>query len=39
MNELPMNKLIEVLADGTIYLREWTSGDHDVGHIGNPSWP
>jgi predicted nuclease of predicted toxin-antitoxin system len=39
MNELPMNKLIEVLADGTIHLREWTSEDHDVGHIGNPSWP
>ena len=32
------NKLIEVLADGTVLVREWTSERHDIGHIHNPRW-
>lgn len=38
MNDLPVNKLIEVLADGSIHIREWTRGEHDVGHIASPAW-
>jgi hypothetical protein len=38
MNDLPMNKLIEVLEDGTIHVREWTMEDHDIKHINNPTW-
>jgi predicted nuclease of predicted toxin-antitoxin system len=38
MNDLPVNKVIEILEDGTIHTREWTSDDHDIAHIGNPSW-
>lgn len=38
MNDLPMNKLIEILEDGTIHVREWTMDDHDIKHINNPTW-
>ena len=38
MNDLPTNKIIEVLGDGSIHVREWTSSDHDIGHVANPSW-
>ncbi len=33
------NSLVEVLADGTVHVRTWTSEDHDIGHIQNPTWP
>lgn len=32
------NKLIEILGDGSIHIREWTSRDHDIAHISVPSW-
>jgi hypothetical protein len=38
MNDLPMNKVIEILEDGTIHMRDWTSGNHDEGLIANPPW-
>lgn len=38
MNELPVNKLVEVLEDGSIHVREWTSDDHDISHISAPNW-
>jgi predicted nuclease of predicted toxin-antitoxin system len=38
VNDLPINKLIEILEDGSIYIREWTSNDHDIGHINSPTW-
>ena len=38
LNDLPVNKLIEVLEDGSIHVREWTSRDHDIGHINFPVW-
>jgi predicted nuclease of predicted toxin-antitoxin system len=34
-----INKLVEVLADGSVHVREWTSEAHDIGHLGNPRWP
>jgi predicted nuclease of predicted toxin-antitoxin system len=34
-----INKLIEVLEDGTVHVREWTREDHDADHIDNPMWP
>jgi predicted nuclease of predicted toxin-antitoxin system len=33
------NKVMEVLADGSVHVREWTADDHDIGHIGSPDWP
>jgi predicted nuclease of predicted toxin-antitoxin system len=38
LNALPVNKLIEVLEDGLISVRDWTSDDHDIGHISSPMW-
>lgn len=38
MNDLPVNKVIEILKDGSIHMREWTADDHDVAHIDSPSW-
>ena len=38
MNEEPVNKLIEILRDGTIYVREWSRRAPDPGHVDNPDW-
>ncbi|KQT55334.1 MULTISPECIES: DUF5615 family PIN-like protein [unclassified Aureimonas] len=38
MYELPVNKLIEVLEDGSIHQRDWFDGDVDPGHIDEPDW-
>ncbi|MGJ3265344.1 MAG: DUF5615 family PIN-like protein [Salinarimonas sp.] len=32
------NKVIEVLTDGTVHVREWTREQHDLGHIAQPQW-
>jgi hypothetical protein len=37
-NDDLVNKLIEVLLDGSVHVRDWTSQDHDIGHISNPDW-
>ena len=33
-----MNKAVEVLLDGAVHVREWTSENHDKGHVSSPSW-
>lgn len=38
LNALPVNKLVEILEDGSIHVRDWTSDDHDIGHINSPMW-
>ena len=38
LNALPINKLIEILDDGSIQVRDWTSDDHDIGHINSRMW-
>jgi predicted nuclease of predicted toxin-antitoxin system len=38
LNALPVNKLIEVLEVGSIHVRDWTTDDHDIGHISSPMW-
>jgi hypothetical protein len=39
MNDDLVNKVMEVLADGSVHVREWNAGEHDIGHIGKPNWP
>ena len=33
-----VNKVIEVLIDGSVHVRGWSADDHDIGHISNPDW-
>lgn len=33
------NRVVEVLVDGSVHVRAWTSQDHEIGHIDGPSWP
>lgn len=33
-----VNKVIEMLGDGTAHVREWTSNRHDLEHARSPSW-
>jgi hypothetical protein len=33
-----VNKVVEVLGDGSVHVREWTNKQHDSGHISNPIW-
>jgi hypothetical protein len=33
-----INKVIEILEDGSVHIREWTMVDHDVNHISDPAW-
>jgi hypothetical protein len=37
-NDDLINKVVEVLMDGTVHIREWTSEDHDIKHISTPKW-
>jgi predicted nuclease of predicted toxin-antitoxin system len=37
-NDDLVNRLVEVLPDGSVHLRRWSSDDHDVGHIEDPKW-
>ena len=37
-NDDLVNKLIEVLLDGSVHIKDWTSQDHDSGHISGPQW-
>ena len=32
------NKLVEVLAGGTIHVRTGARADHDTGHVQDPKW-
>jgi hypothetical protein len=38
MEDDVVNKVVEVLADGSVHVRNWSSQEHDLGHIGQPSW-
>lgn len=33
-----VNTLVEVLADGTVDLTDWSSGGADARHIDDPKW-
>jgi predicted nuclease of predicted toxin-antitoxin system len=33
-----VNTLVEVLADGTVHLSDWSSGGADTRHIDDPKW-
>jgi hypothetical protein len=33
-----VNKLVEVARDGSVHVRDWNAGDHDVDHIDDPKW-
>jgi hypothetical protein len=33
-----VNKIVEVLIDGSVHVRDWSADDHDIGHISNPKW-
>ena len=33
-----VNRLIELLADASLHVREWTLQQHDPSHITAPSW-
>jgi predicted nuclease of predicted toxin-antitoxin system len=37
-NDGLVNKLIEVLLDGSVHIKDWTSRDHHIGHISSPEW-
>jgi hypothetical protein len=38
LNDDLVNKVVEVLRDGSVHVRKWTSEEHDIGHIDNPRW-
>lgn len=33
-----VNRIVEVLRDGSVHISEWSSDAHDIGHIDNPVW-
>lgn len=33
-----VNRVVEVLIDDSVHVREWTSLDHDPAHISRPKW-
>lgn len=39
MNDDLVNKIIEVLIDGSVHVRAWSVDEHEIGHINNPAWP
>ena len=38
LDEMPINTLIEILADGSIHQRIWVDGGSDAAHIDEPDW-
>ncbi len=38
MNDDLVNKVMEVLEDGSVRIRDWNADEHDIGHINNPKW-
>ena len=38
MNDELTNKVMEVLDDGSVHVRGWDAGEHDIDHINNPKW-
>jgi hypothetical protein len=37
-NDDIVNKVVEVLLDGSVHVSEWVSEHHDIEHIQNPTW-
>jgi predicted nuclease of predicted toxin-antitoxin system len=33
-----VNSAVEVLRDGLVHVRSWTSGQHDLDHVSDPKW-
>jgi len=33
-----VNRVIEVLIDGSVHVRDWNANRHHIGHINNPDW-
>jgi hypothetical protein len=33
-----VDKVVEVLLDGSVHVRDWTGEDHDIEHVQNPMW-
>jgi hypothetical protein len=33
-----VNKIVEILLDRSVHVREWTSKDHDIRHISHRGW-
>jgi predicted nuclease of predicted toxin-antitoxin system len=38
MNQDLTNKVMEVLDDGSVHVRDSEAAEHDIGHINNPKW-
>lgn len=38
MNDDLVNKVMEVLADGSVRVRVWNADDHDPDHVSSPEW-
>jgi predicted nuclease of predicted toxin-antitoxin system len=38
MADDPVNRLIEVLTDGTVHVRAWSTAEHGADHIAKPRW-
>lgn len=38
INDDLSNKVMEVLDDGSVHIRTWDAGEHDLAHVGNPNW-
>lgn len=39
MQDDTVNRVIEVLEDGSVHIRVWNADSHDLGHVANPRWP
>lgn len=35
-NDDLVNKVLEIAGDGSVYIREWNAGAHDIGPINDP---
>lgn len=35
-NDDLVNKVLEIAGDGSVHIREWNAGEHDIGHIDDP---
>jgi predicted nuclease of predicted toxin-antitoxin system len=37
-NDDLLNKVLEAARDGSVHIREWNAGEHEIGHIDDPKW-
>jgi hypothetical protein len=38
LNDDLVNRVTEVLADGSVHVRQWSAEEHDIAHISHPGW-